>query len=161
MNFPKTLIDKGTKPKGLFVLKVMKSPNVYLTRKLHFNAAHRLHNPDLSDKENQEIFGPCNNANGHGHNYVIEITVMGSPNPKSGYVMDIKDIKELVEREVISQVDHKHLNMDVPWLKGINPTAENLAISFWNRLAPKFTSCKLYSIKLFETERNIVEYKGE
>lgn len=139
----------------------MRKNIVYVTRKLHFNAAHRLHNPSLTDLENQKLYGPCNNKNGHGHNYEIEVTVYGSPDPKTGYLIDLKELKNLIETRIVNECDHKHLNLDVPWLEGINPTAENLAIAFWDRIEHEIKNGKLYAIRLFETERNIVEYRGE
>lgn len=139
----------------------MTKPLIYVTRKMHFNAAHRLHNPNLSEDENIRLFGVCNNKNGHGHNYEIEVTVCGSPDDISGYLIDLKQLKEIIEKEIVSECDHKHLNYDVKWLEGINPTAENLVISFWNRLVGKINNGKLYAVKLYETERNFVEYRGE
>lgn len=138
----------------------MSTPWVYVTRQLHFNAAHRLFNPAFSDEKNDRVFGKCNNVNGHGHNYEIEITVFGPVDPETGYVIDLKEIKDLAEEVIIQDCDHRHLNLDVPWLRGINPTAENLVIAFWNRLNPHFTSAKLFNIRLYETPRNFVDYRG-
>ena len=134
---------------------------VYLTRKEQFAASHRLFNPTFSDVKNFEVFGKCANHNGHGHNYEIEVTLIGMPDPKTGMIMDLKKLSDLVEKELLDKVDHKHLNMDVDFLKGIIPTAENLAVKFWNILEPKIPAGKLYSIKLAESGNNIVEYKGE
>lgn len=139
----------------------MAQPIVFVTRKLHFNAAHRLFNPTFSNEKNDDIFGKCNNANGHGHNYEIEVTVSGQIDPETGYVIDLKVLKEIVDRLIVEECDHKHLNFDVPWLQGINPTAENLVVAFWNRLAGHFKQGKLHVIRLYETERNYVEYFGE
>lgn len=139
----------------------MAQPVVFVTRKLHFNAAHRLFNPSFSNEKNDEIFGKCNNANGHGHNYEIEVTVSGHIDPETGYVIDLKVLKEIVDRLIVEECDHRHLNFDVPWLQGINPTAENLVVAFWNRLAGSFNQGKLHVIRLYETERNYVEYFGE
>lgn len=139
----------------------MRKKTIYVTRKMHFNAAHRLHNPDLTEAENQKIFGPCNNKNGHGHNYEIEVTVCGTPSDTTGYLVDLKELKSIIEKQIVNECDHKHLNHDVRWLEGINPTAENLVIAFWDRLVNEIKNGKLYAVKLYETERNIVEYRGE
>jgi len=134
---------------------------VYVTRKAHFCAAHRLHNPSWSPEQNIRVFGKCNNPNGHGHNYDLEVTVVGDPPPDSGMVIDLKVLAEIVEQEVVDRVDHKHLNLDVDFLRGVIPTAENMAIAFWKILAPKIPGGRLYSIKLFESSNNLVEYRGE
>jgi len=134
---------------------------VYVTRKAEFSAAHRLFNPKFSDAENEAIFDKCNNPLGHGHNYVIEVTVAGEPMKDTGYVIDLKKLKDIIDSEVIDKVDHKHLNYDVDFLHGIIPTAENLAVAFWNALEKKIPEGKLYSIKLYESDKNFVEYKGE
>lgn len=139
----------------------MRKNTIYVTRKMHFNAAHRLHNPKLTDSENLEIYGPCNNKNGHGHNYELEVTVCGTPNDTTGYLVDLKELKSIIEKQIVNECDHKHLNYDVKWLEGINPTAENLAVAFWDRLVNEIKNGKLYALKLYETERNIVEYRGE
>lgn len=134
---------------------------VYVTRREVFSAAHRLHNPDLTEEENEAVFDKCNNYHGHGHNYVLEVVVAGNVNPKTGYVIDLKKLKRVLHEHVISQVDHKHLNFDVAFMKGVNPTAENIAIGIWNQLVDKIDEGKLYSVKLFETENNYIEYRGE
>jgi 6-pyruvoyltetrahydropterin/6-carboxytetrahydropterin synthase len=134
---------------------------VYVTRRETFSASHRLWNPLLSDVANLELFDKCANVNGHGHNYVLEVTVAGTARPESGYVVDLKKLKQLIRREIIEQVDHKHLNLDVPFLEGVIPTAENIAKAFWNVLAPKLSDGKLFSIRLRETENNSIEYRGE
>jgi 6-pyruvoyltetrahydropterin/6-carboxytetrahydropterin synthase len=134
---------------------------VYVTRKAHFAAAHRLYNPAWSEEENGRVFGKCNNLNGHGHNYNIEVTVAGDPPRDTGMVIDLKQLAEIVDRELIERVDHKHLNLDVDFLKGIIPTAENMAVAFWKILAPKIPNGKLYAIKLYESDNNLVEYRGE
>jgi 6-pyruvoyltetrahydropterin/6-carboxytetrahydropterin synthase len=134
---------------------------VYVTRKASFSAAHRLYNPGWPDAKNAEVFGKCNNPNGHGHNYDIEVTVAGSPPGDTGMVIDLKKLSDIIETELIERVDHKHMNQDVDFMKGIIPTAENLAIAFWKILQPKIRSGSLYSIKLFESENNFVEYRGE
>lgn len=133
----------------------------YVTKRQSFSASHRLYNPDLSNSENTKIFGNCSNPNGHGHNYVLEVTVVGIPNPQTGYVIDLKELKRIIHNEIISKVDHKHLNLDVEFLKGIVPTAENMVYQFWKILSPKITSGKLHAIRLYETDNNFVEYRGE
>ncbi len=133
---------------------------IYITRKLEFCASHRLYNPDFSDKKNEETFGLCTNPNGHGHNYVMEVTVRGEVHPETGMVLDLKALKKLVNEEIILKVDHKNLNVDVPFLKNIIPTAENLAIQFWEVLESRLESGQLHEIKLYESERNFVIYRG-
>jgi len=134
---------------------------VYITRKAHFCAAHRLHNPAWSEEKNSEVFGKCNNPNGHGHNYDLEVTVAGDPPGESGMVMDLKKLADIIEEEIVERVDHKHLNLDVDFMQNIIPTAENMAIEFWKILDPKITEGKLYSVKLYESGNNFVEYRGE
>ncbi len=134
---------------------------IYVTRKGHFSAAHRLFNPSFSDEKNEAIFDKCNNLRGHGHNYTLEVTVAGIPDPETGYVIDLKKLARLMDELVIDKVDHKHLNYDVPELLGIIPTAENIAIVFWRLLEPHITEGKLHMLRLFESENNFVEYRGE
>ncbi len=133
---------------------------IYITRKLEFCASHRLYNPDYSDEKNAEVFGLCNNPNGHGHNYVMEVTVKGEVHPETGMVLDLKALKKLVNEEIILKVDHKNLNVDVAFLKDVIPTAENLAIQFWEVLESRLKGGKLHEIKLYESERNFVIYRG-
>ncbi|MBM4176459.1 MAG: 6-carboxytetrahydropterin synthase [Ignavibacteria bacterium] len=134
---------------------------VYLTRKTHFAAAHRLFNPNYSDEQNKETFGLCSNPNYHGHNYNLEVTVEGEPDPETGYVIDLKYLKKILNENIIDHVDHKNLNVEVDFLEGINPTVENLCIAFWKQLENKIPNGKLHAIKLYESERNLVEYRGE
>ncbi len=134
---------------------------VYVTKREVFSASHRLYNESYSDEENEKVFGKCSNPNGHGHNYVLEVVVAGEPDPKTGYVIDLKLLKKIVKENVIRKVDHKNLNLDVDFMKGVIPTAENIAVSIWGQLKDKIPSGKLYSIKLYETENNYIEYKGE
>lgn len=136
-------------------------PTVYITRKGHFNAAHRMHNPEQSDSWNAETFGKCNYPNWHGHNYNIEVTVAGEPDPDTGYVMDLGRLKRIMQEAVIEPCDHRNLNLDVDFLQGIIPSAENLVVAFWNRLEPRITGARLVSVRLWETERNVAEYRGE
>jgi 6-pyruvoyltetrahydropterin/6-carboxytetrahydropterin synthase len=133
---------------------------VFVTRKAHFAASHRLYNPAWPDEKNDRVFGKCNNPHGHGHNYEIEVTVAGHPPAETGMVIDLKKLAEILDAELIEKVDHKHLNLDVDFLTGIIPTAENMAIAFWKVLAPKITEGKLHSIRLYESENNFVEYRG-
>ncbi|GBD89715.1 6-carboxy-5,6,7,8-tetrahydropterin synthase [bacterium BMS3Abin04] len=133
---------------------------IYVTRREVFSASHRLYNERWSDEKNEEVFGKCNNLYGHGHNYVLEITVAGNIDPETGYVIDTKLLKWIIRKNIIEKVDHKHLNLDVDFMKGIIPTAENIAVAFWNQIINKIPSGKLYSIKLYETENNYFEYKG-
>ena len=133
---------------------------VYLTRKEHFCASHRLFNPKFSEQENLEIYGKCAYPNGHGHNYEIEVTVAGDPEKNTGMILDLKKLSDIIDREILIKVDHKHLNFDVDFLKGTIPTAENLAVVFWNILSQKITAGKLYSIKVYETPNNFAEYRG-
>ncbi len=136
---------------------------IYVTRKSHFNAAHRLHNPDKSDEWNRKTFGKCNNPNWHGHNYNLEVTVVGEADPETGYVIDLGVLNGIIEKKILDKCDHKNLNVEVPFLEGIIPTAENLVKAFFQELEDNinnesYGSSRLYSVKLFETERNVAEY---
>ncbi|MBK7378227.1 MAG: 6-carboxytetrahydropterin synthase [Ignavibacteriales bacterium] len=133
----------------------------YATRRETFSAAHRLFIPDISDEENLKLFGKCSNPNWHGHNYVLEVTVKGGINPSTGFVIDLKLLKEIIIERVIKKVDHKNLNLDTEFMKGIMPTTENVAIAIWNQLVDQIPTGRLYSVRLSETENNFVEYKGE
>lgn len=133
---------------------------VLVTRQLHFNAGHRLYNRARDRAWNERMYGPCANPNGHGHNYVIEVTVSGVPDPETGYVIDLGELKKVVEKAVIEPCDHRNLNKDVAFLKGVIPTAENLVVAFWSRIEPRIKRGKLHSVRLFETPRNIAEYRG-
>lgn len=134
---------------------------VYLTRRSTFSAAHRLHSPGLSDEENLEIFGKCANPNGHGHNYILEVTVRGEIDPRTGMVMNLAELKRTVEEAIIRPMDHKNLNEDVGVLQKINPTAENLAVVFWKLLEDRLAPGLLVEVRLHETENNIATYRGE
>ncbi len=136
-------------------------PRVRVTRHLHFSAGHRLHRPDWDEERNREVFGACSNPAGHGHNYDLEVTVVGEVDPETGFVIDLKRLKELVRGMVIDDVDHANLNEDVPWMEGVNPTVENLAVRIWRRLEGRLDGAELASVKLWETDRNVVEYRGE
>jgi 6-pyruvoyltetrahydropterin/6-carboxytetrahydropterin synthase len=136
-------------------------PIVRVTRRLHFSAGHRLHNPELSEVENRETYGLCNNPSGHGHNYGLEVTVRGEVDARTGYVFDLKRLKQVVEETVIGDLDHANLNVDVSWLRGVIPTAENVVVCIWRRLATVLPEGTLESVVLTESERNLVEYRGE
>jgi 6-pyruvoyltetrahydropterin/6-carboxytetrahydropterin synthase len=133
---------------------------VSLTSSHHFSAAHRL-NSDTRDAEwNRRVFDKCNNEHGHGHTYGLEVTVEGSIDPETGYLMDFKDLKKIVEAEVVSRLERRHLNFDVDFLQGVNPTAENIAVAIWNQLSGKIRHGRLRRITLQETEKNAVVYEG-
>lgn len=131
-----------------------------IIRKEHFNAAHRLHNKNWSDEKNQQVFGKCNNPNFHGHNYEIEVKVIGEVDPETGYVMDIDELKQLIRKWVTHRYDHKNLNLDVDDFKTINPTAENIARVVYDNLRKELNEKYELRIRLYETARNIVEYPG-
>lgn len=135
-------------------------PTVRVTRRLHFSAAHRLHNPALSDDENRAVFGLCNSPNWHGHNYELDVTVEGEPEPRTGYVVDLGHLRDAAE-EVLREVDHRNLNLDVAWLQGVIPSSENLVVALWHQLAPRVPRGRLVRLVLWETPRNFVEYTGE
>lgn len=133
---------------------------IYITRKLEFCASHRLFNPKFSEEKNQAVFGLCNNPNGHGHNYTLEVTVKGNIHPDTGMVIDLKSLKKLVQMEIIDHVDHKNFNVDVDFMAGIIPTAENIALKFWEILSDKIENGVLHELKLYESDRNYVVYRG-
>lgn len=135
-------------------------PSVTVVRRLTFNAAHRVHNPALDDLENARLFGKCNNPNWHGHNYVLEVSVTGDIESRTGYVLDLARLKEIVNREVIDKVDHRNLNLDVDFMHDVIPTTENLAVGIWRILAPALAPARLTLIRLWESENNRVEYSG-
>src|SRR5436305_1199707 len=120
---------------------------VYLTRKAEFSASHFYHNPEFTAEENRRLFGKCNNPNGHGHNYTLEVTVKGEVDPRSGFVVDLKHLKEVLEREVLSVLDHRFLNKEVPEFATAIPTTENLAINIWQRLQPKLEVARLHRVR--------------
>lgn len=134
---------------------------LYVTRKESFSAAHRLYNPSFTDEENENIFGKCSNPNWHGHNYVLEVTVSGEVNPDTGFVINLSLLKEILRKYVIDKVDHKNLNLDTDFMKGIIPSTENIASAIWKQLEDKIPSGKLYSVRLSETDNNYFEYRGE
>ena len=138
---------------------------VFVSRKEHFNAAHKLSNPAWTEEKNKEVFGPCANENWHGHNYDLIVTVAGEVDPDTGFVVDLKNLSTLVRKEITNKVDHKNLNLDVDFMKDKLASTENLVIEFWKILEPKISSIsrygKLYSLKLYETPLNYVEFKGD
>ena len=136
-------------------------PTVYVTRKMHFNAAHRLHNPEKSDAWNRETFGVCNNPHFHGHNYNLEVTVAGTPDAERGYVVDLGALKQVIQERVIDRVDHKNLNLDVDFMEGVMPSTENFVVAIWQQLEGHLPSGRLHCVRLYETGRNSAEYRGE
>lgn len=136
---------------------------VYVTRRERFNAAHKLWNDDWSAEKNHQVFGKCANENWHGHNYDLFVTVKGEPHPDTGFCVDLKDLSDAVKELVTNKLDHKNLNLDVPFMKGIMASTENLCIAIWEELEENISKmgCKLHSVKLHETENNFAEYFGE
>jgi len=141
----------------------MPTPEVEITRREEFSAAHRLHNPALTDAENEALYGLCNNPNGHGHNYALEVTLRGPVPEGTGMVMDLNRLMVLLREEVISQLDHRNLNYDVSWLKDVITTAENIAVVIWSRIEPHLKGiegCRLQRVRLYESRDNFVDYLG-
>lgn len=135
---------------------------VYLTRKFHFSAAHRVYNPLWSDEKNFQVFGPCSYPSGHGHNYELEVTVAGFPHPDTGYVIDIAQLKRTIEEHLIAQIDHRNLNTDVSFIAGKIPSSENLIVALWEQIAALLPEgVELVRLRLWETPRNCFEYYGE
>jgi 6-pyruvoyltetrahydropterin/6-carboxytetrahydropterin synthase len=132
-----------------------------VSARLTFSAAHRLDNPKFDAEWNRRTFDKCNNPGGHGHNYILQVSVRGKIDPESGMVIDLARLKEIMRDRIVDRVDHRNLNADVDFLRGINPTAENLARAFWQQLAPAITQGSLYEVMLQETEKNSVVYRGE
>ncbi len=135
---------------------------VYIVRKEHFNAAHKLWRDEWSDEKNEEVFGKCSNKNWHGHNYNLFVTVKGVPSPETGFVIDLKELSQIIKREIIESLDHKNLNLDVPFLQGILPSTENVIIKIWERIEQPIAEAGgiLAKLRLEETENNSVEYFG-
>jgi 6-pyruvoyl-tetrahydropterin synthase len=141
----------------------MSEPIVEITHVQEFSASHRLHNPALSEAENRELYGICNNPNGHGHNYVVEVSVRGPVPDGTGMVMDLNRLSRLIVERLIEPVEHKHLNFDVPFLEGVIPTAENVAVAFWRELEPglaPFRGARLSRVRVRESRMNYVDYTG-
>ncbi|WP_159800611.1 6-carboxytetrahydropterin synthase [Flavobacterium sp. MK4S-17] len=134
---------------------------VTVSRKAHFNAAHRLYRPEWNDERNDAVFGKCNNPNFHGHNYELIVSVTGPVDAQTGYVIDMKILKDIIYEEVEVAFDHKNLNLDVPEFAGVNPTAENIAIVIWNKLRRRLDYTMALEVVLYETPRNFVTYRGE
>lgn len=134
---------------------------VQVARRVHFSAAHRLWNPQFTEDENWSTFGNCNNPKGHGHNYTLEVTVRGPIDPDTGFVVDLAVLKRVLDERIVKRVDHKHLNEDVDFLRGVNPTAENLAVCFWNEICDHIPAGSLYRVRVYESERNFADYFGE
>ena len=135
-------------------------PQVTITRRLLFNAAHRVHNPALSEAENKALFGKCNNPNWHGHNYTLDVSVTGEVDERTGYVIDLGLLKRIVEREVIDKVDQKTFNLEVDFMRGVIPTTENIVVAIWRVLEPAIAPARLTRLVLWETPNNYVEYAG-
>lgn len=133
---------------------------VLVTRRVQFCAAHRLINPDKPESWNVDLYGSCNNQHWHGHNYILEVSVVGEPDPETGYTFDLGALKRLINQEIVDKCDHRNFNCDVDFMKGIIPTTENLVIAFWNQLEPKIEHGRLHSVHLRETENNSAEYRG-
>jgi 6-pyruvoyltetrahydropterin/6-carboxytetrahydropterin synthase len=138
----------------------MRKPNVTVTRRLHFSAAHRVHNPAMSDEDNRRTFGKCNNPNWHGHNYILDVSVKGSLDESTGYVIDLSRVKDIVTQAVIDKVDHRNLNLEVDFLRDTIPTTENVVVAFWRVLEPALRPATLTRLVLWETVNNYVEYDG-
>jgi 6-pyruvoyltetrahydropterin/6-carboxytetrahydropterin synthase len=134
---------------------------IYLTRKCEFSASHFYHNPQWSEEENRRAFGKCANLNGHGHNYTLEVTVKGEVDPVTGFVVDLKELKDILNREVVDAMDHRHLNKEVPEFATKIPTSENIAIAIWQRLEKKLNVAKLHRVRLYELPDLFVDYYGE
>ena len=132
---------------------------IYLTRRERFNSSNRLHVDSYSDEKNKTLFGRCNNSNGHGHNFELFVTLKGKPDPETGLIMNLDDLKQIIRKYVTDKFDHKHLNYDIPELKGINPSLENLTVVVWTILKPQLPL--LYEITIIETENNKASYRGE
>lgn len=134
---------------------------IYLTRKSEFSASHYYHNPQWPEEENRRVFGKCANMNGHGHNYTLEVTVKGEVDPTTGFVVDLKELKDILNREVVEAMDHRHLNKEVPEFVSRIPTTENIAITIWQRLNQKLKVAKLHRVRLYELPDLFVDYYGE
>lgn len=133
---------------------------VLVTRRVQFCAAHRLHNPDKPDDWNIGFYGSCNNDHWHGHNYILEVSVVGEPDPETGYTFDLGQLKRVIHEEIVAKCDHRNFNCDVDFMKDVIPTTENLVIAFWNQLEPRIEHGRLHSVRLRETENNSAEYRG-
>jgi 6-pyruvoyltetrahydropterin/6-carboxytetrahydropterin synthase len=135
-------------------------PTVTVIRRLQFNAAHRVHNPALSEEENRALFGKCNNPNWHGHNYTLDVSVTGPVDQRTGYVIDLAELKRIVQREVVDKVDHRNLNLEVDFMRDVIPTTENIVVAMWRAIEPHVSPGRLSRLVLWETPNNYVEYDG-
>jgi 6-pyruvoyltetrahydropterin/6-carboxytetrahydropterin synthase len=154
---PKSAASRRRQPKTMRPLTGV----VFITRQVHFNSAHRLHNPAKSLAWNQKHYGLCTNPNWHGHNYVLEVTIRGQPDPETGYIIDLAELKHILHRAVVDKCDHRNLNNQVDFLRGINPSTENLVIAFWHEIAPLIPPPgRLHAVRLYETPRNFAEFLG-
>ena len=135
-------------------------PQVTVTRRLTFDAAHRLHDPALSDEENRATFGKCNNANFHGHTYTLDVSITGLVDSRTGYVIDLGALRHTVEECVVGKLDHRNINLDVAFMRDINPTAENIVVACWRELEPRVKPARLTRLRLWETPNNYAEYEG-
>ena len=140
---------------------MQKQRTVYITRKVHFNAAHKLYNPNWTEAENEAFFGKCANKYYHGHNFDLYVTIKGSASEDTGMVMDLKKLKKIINTYVVDKLDHKNINHDVDFMEGKMASIENMVVAIWEQLEPHITEGKLHCIKLYETERQFVEYYGE
>ena len=156
-------IGRDSNDPGMEKNKGEASTMIYLTRKERFNAAHRLFIEEYSDEENERIFGKCSNPNWHGHNYNLYVTIKGEVNPQTGFLVNLKDLRDLIREKVIDKTDHKNLNIEVDFMKDKIPTSENIAMAIWEVLEPdvKKMGCQMHKIRVEETENNFVEYYGE
>ncbi|UCE17370.1 MAG: 6-carboxytetrahydropterin synthase [Gemmatimonadota bacterium] len=134
---------------------------IYLTRRVEFSAAHTLYNPDMSPEENEQCFGKCGNPKGHGHNYVLEITVKGEIDKKTGFFINVDTLKQIIRAEVVDVLDHRFINVEIDYFKKNVPTCENMAMWVWSRLESKLENCSLHRVRLYETRNNYVEYYGD
>ncbi len=151
---------RSTGPSGKVVKVRPQKGTVVITRQVHFNSAHRLHNPTKSQAWNKKQYGLCTNPHWHGHNYVLEVSVKGEPDPVTGYLIDLGELKRILNTAVVDKVDHRNLNEEVAFLKGIIPSTENLVIAFWNQIAPHIKQGQLHCVRLYETPRNYAEFFG-
>ena len=153
--------SKPTRRKPAAKRPLVLAGTVFITRQVHFNSAHRLINPAKGKKWNEKKFGPCTNPHWHGHNYVLEVTVKGAPDPETGYVIDLAELKLILHRAVVDKCDHRNLNSDVDFLRGLIPSTENLVIAFWNEIEAHLPrAAKLFRVRLYETPRNFADYYG-
>lgn len=141
--------------------EILKKKLIYITRKEHFNAAHKLYNPAWSKEKNDAVFGKCANENWHGHNFDLYVTIKGSPSEETGFIMDLKKLRDIIVEHIIDVVDHKNLNVDVTFMSGKLASIENLVVGIWEQIEPHIKDGKLHCIKLWETHNNYVEYFGE